>query len=100
MIAAGAAANDASSRGLDEARFRRDGELVIDRRRAEQAVIESLAARGMLDDLSGPPEVSVTRPQTVSVRLTRRVDYVFAKALPGERSADVSASATAVAAAR
>lgn len=98
--AAAAAANDAATRGLSERHLRGAGDHQLDPRRTEQAVLESLAARGLLDRLAGPPEVVVNGPLSVSVRLTREVDYLFADALPGERSATVSATATAVAESR
>jgi hypothetical protein len=94
--AASAAANDAATHGLSEQSLRGDGAYRLDGRRVEHAVLESLAARGLLDRLDGSPQVVVTGPNTVSVTLTLEVDYLFAKALPGERSATVRATATAV----
>lgn len=97
VAAASAAANDAATQGLDQDRLRRGGDLALDPYLTEQAVLHALFARGRLDDLSEPPQVTIAGPRTVTVRLTREVDYVFAKALPGERSATVTATVTAVA---
>jgi Flp pilus assembly protein TadG len=95
--AAAAAANDATTYGLSEAALRTDGSLVLDRQRAQIAIHQSLAARRVLDHLSGAPEVAIDDDARVTVHLTREVDYVFARALPGNRSATVTARATAVA---
>ena len=83
IAAAGDAANDAATFGIDERVLRAGGGTVIDGSRAERAVIASLDAKGLLDDLAAPPSVEITEDGTVEVRLVRRVAYVFAKALPG-----------------
>jgi len=83
VAAAGDAANDAVTVGLDEADLRRGAGYRIDPALAQQAVVESLAAKGLLDDLAEPPTVVVTSADTVEVRLARRVPHIFAKALPG-----------------
>lgn len=80
--AAGAAANDAVTEGLDEARLRRGEGYRLDPARVEAAVWRSLDAQGVLDDLRAAPLVSVD-DATVTVTLDGRVEHVFAKALPG-----------------
>jgi hypothetical protein len=80
--AAGAAANDAVTEGLDEARLRAGEGYHLDRGRVEVAVRRSLDAQGVLDDLTAPARVEVDGT-TVTVTLTGRVDPVFARALPG-----------------
>src|SRR5690606_16510741 len=83
VAAAGDAANDAVTVGLDEAALRRGAGYRIDPGRAEDAVLDSLDAKGILDDLAEPPTVIVTGTDWVEVRLARRVPHIFAKALPG-----------------
>jgi hypothetical protein len=80
--AAGAAANDAVTDGLDEVRLRRGEGYHLDRRRVEEAVRRSLDAQGALDDLT-EPAVVVVEGTTVTVTLTGLVEPVFARALPG-----------------
>lgn len=80
--AAASAANDAVGAGLDEDRLRRGEGYRLDRRRVERAVIESLAAQRVLDDLTAPPAVTIDGA-TVTVTLQGRVGHVFARALPG-----------------
>ncbi|MCU0310253.1 MAG: hypothetical protein MUE36_04835 [Acidimicrobiales bacterium] len=84
LIAAAAdAANDAAGHGLDEVALRSGRGYVVDPDRVDDAVLASLDAKGLLDDLDEPPTVTVGADGTVEVRLVRRVGYVFAKALPG-----------------
>lgn len=83
--AAGAAANDAVMHGLDEERLRERGELVLDPRAVERAVLDSLARRGVLDELVEPPSIRVTPDGRVEVGLSAEATYVIARALPGER---------------
>jgi hypothetical protein len=83
IAAAGDAANDAVTVGLDEAALRAGEGYRIDPGRAEVAVVATLAAKGILDDLAEPPTVLVSGTDTVEVRLARRVPHLFAKALPG-----------------
>jgi len=83
IAAAGDAANDAVTVGLDEAALRAGAGYRIDTARAERAVLDTLAAKGVLDDLDEPPQVSVIGTDTVEVRLARRVPHLFARALPG-----------------
>lgn len=83
IAAAGDAANDAATFGIDQRILRAGGGTVVDPSRAHQAVVASLDAKGLLDELAAPPAVEVTPDGTVEVRLVRRVPYVFAKAIPG-----------------
>jgi len=83
IAAAGDAANDAVTVGLDEGALRAGQGYRIDPARAERAVLESLAAKGLLDELAEPPTVLVRGADTVEVRLARRVPHLFARALPG-----------------
>ena len=83
VAAAGDAANDAVTVGLDEAALRAGRGYRIDPGRAEAAVVDALAAKGILDDLAEAPAVVVTGTDTVEVRLARRVPHLFARALPG-----------------
>lgn len=90
-------ANDLASAALDEPRLRATGEFVLDPERAA-----SLGARFVdASDLAGHVldlDVDVLGPDTVRVSLTVRVDYVFAKAIPGAADGtEVTARATAVA---
>lgn len=88
LIAAAAdAANDAATFGIDQRALRAGAPPTVDPARADDAVRASLDAKGLLDDLAAPPEVTVTDDGTVEVRLVRRVPYVFAKALPGTDAA-------------
>lgn len=96
--AAGAAANDAATLAVDHDVLRTSGQVVLDPARAEQAVAGSLASRGVLDRLSGPPQVLVDGDR-ITVSLTARADYVIARALPGtETGRQVAATAGARAA--
>ena len=81
--AAGDAANDAVTVGLDEGALRAGDGYRIDPARAEGAVIDSLAAKGILGRLAEAPTVTVIGDDVVEVRLARRVPHIFAKALPG-----------------
>jgi hypothetical protein len=95
VAAAEAAANDATTYGLSERAYRSGDGYALDPRRVDAAVIASLEASGMADDLANPPDVVIVGT-TVQVRLTIRVDYVFARALPGvAHDTVVSASGSA-----
>lgn len=96
--AAEAAANDAATVGLDEARLRAGQGLRLDEARVERAVQASLAASDVAGALAGPPRVVVLSPTAVQVELAMEVRYVFAQAIPGSNgSARVVARATATA---
>jgi hypothetical protein len=89
IAAAGDAANDAVTYGLDEARLRRGEGYALEEGLARTAVVDSLAAKGMLDDLTEPPDVVVDPDGTVEVHLVRAVPHVFGRALPGVEDAIV-----------
>lgn len=95
VAAAGDAANDAATFGIDQAALRAGRGPVLDPAQAEDAVWASLEAKGLLDDLAAPPAVTVDTDGAVEVRLVRRIDYVFAKALPGIDEVVVRGSAAA-----
>jgi hypothetical protein len=100
VAAADAAANDAVTAGLDERAYRAGHGYDIDPRRAAQSVRATLHARGLLDRLEHPPSVTITGT-TITIRVAVRVDYVFARALPGvDHSTVVSATGSATAIAR
>jgi hypothetical protein len=100
IAAAEAAANDASTFGLDERAYRRGDSYTLDPERVRAAVNDSLAASGLVDDLVTTPQVTI-RDTTVQVRVAVRVDYVFARALPGvAHSTTVAATGTATPVAR
>jgi hypothetical protein len=83
IAAAGDAANDAVTIGLDEAALRAGLGYRLDPERVRAAVDDTLAAKGILDDLAEPPSITIDGDGTVTVRLARRVPHLFAKALPG-----------------
>lgn len=96
--AAGAAANDAVTVGVDEQVLRTRGIYIVDGPSARRAVDESLAASRMDERLSTPPVVTVEADGTVRVELVMEVRYVFARALPGgrrHRTVHATASASA-----
>ena len=95
VAGADSAANDAVTYGLDERRFRAGEGYRLDPDRVEQAVLDTLEADGLLDRLSAPPQVTVTGQSAITVELTMQVEYVFAKALPGDTSTPVTARSTA-----
>lgn len=96
--AAAGAANDAATRAIDQDVFYTEGDIVLDPDLAAQVVAASVAAKQL--DRSGvtldPPDVSVQGGDRVTVVLTGRAPYLFAKAIPGgPDTAVVSATATA-----
>ena len=98
ISAAGSAANDAVTYGLDQAALRRGDGYHLDPDRVRLAVLEALAAQGLTDELTAPPRITITAPDTVTVSLDLRADYLFARAIPhGPRSTTVHATATATA---
>jgi Flp pilus assembly protein TadG len=97
--AAAAAANDAAGAALDRDRVYEDGALRLDPAAAATVGRSSVAAAGLdhLRDLNVTVEVAPGDP-TVTVTVTARAGYVFAKALPGgPDGVTVAASATATA---
>jgi hypothetical protein len=98
ISAAGSAANDAVTAGLDLGALRRGEGYRLDPSRVQRAVLESIDAQGLTDDLVAPPRITITAPDTVTVELDLRADHVFARALPhGPRTTTVHATATATA---
>jgi hypothetical protein len=90
-------ANDLATAALDEEGFRLDGEFRLDRDRAEQLGAD-LATTSDLGDLVEDVEVEVAGTDEVTVRVVVRVEYVFARAMPGAPDGTtVTASATAIA---
>ena len=93
---AGDVANDLATAALDEEGFRVDGEFRLDPARAEQLGI-ALVAASDLGDLVEDVEVEVVGADAVALRVVVRVEYVFARAIPGAASGTtVSATATAI----
>ncbi len=102
LDAAASAANDAAGAGVDTATLRTSGVVRLDPDRARTAAARSLEAQGLRGLLADQTLVEVDpATATVTVRVARRTDRVFAPALPGDdRTAVVRASASARAAAR
>jgi Flp pilus assembly protein TadG len=97
--AAAAAANDAAGAALDRDRFYTDGAIRLDPRVADRVGRTAVAAAGLddLDEVEVRVEVGAEAP-VVTVTVSARVRYVFAKALPGgPDGVRVEASATATA---
>lgn len=94
------AANDAVAAAVDEDHLRATGEFRLDPARVELVVAATLEAASTEVDLD-PPAVTIVEVDgqpAVRVRLTGRIRYVFAPALPGAPThAEVGASAVAVA---
>ncbi len=96
ISAAGSAANDAVTYGLDEAALRRGVGYRLDPARVARAVAQSIESQGLTDDLVGPPEITETDPGAVTVVLRVRARYIFARALPhGPTQTTVTARSTA-----
>ena len=95
--AAAAASNDAAGAALRDSDFYRQGHVVIDPTLAEAVARRSVDARGerYLHDVRVDVEADGDR---VRVTVSGRVDYLFARAIPGgPRHSDVRATATATA---
>lgn len=91
-------ANDLASAAFDEDRYRSTGEFTLDPARADDLGATFVAATDLAGDVVAV-DVEVLAADVVRVTLTVRVDYVFAKAIPGAaEGTTVSADATAVAA--
>jgi hypothetical protein len=90
-------ANDIATAALDEAGFRSDGEFRLDPARAEDLgadLVEVSDLGPLIDDV----DVEVIGTDQVTIRVVVRVDYVFARAIPGAADGTtVAASATSVA---
>ena len=90
-------ANDLASIALDVPTFRESGAFELDPARADSAGRSLLDASDLAEDLTSAT-ITVSGSDTVTVRVTMSVDYVFAKAIPGAADGTtVTASATAVA---
>ena len=90
-------ANDVAGAALDEAAFRSDGRFRLDPDRADE-LGRALVAASDLAELVVDVEVAVVAPDEVAVRVVLRVDYVFARAIPGVApGTTVTATATATA---
>ena len=83
LAAATDAANDAATAGLDEAALRSGRGFELDPSRVWLVAVEALATRGVLDNLSSGPDVSLNQDGSVTVSLSKRVPHLFARALPG-----------------
>lgn len=91
-------ANDLATTALDVATFRATGDYALDPTRADARGRDLLAASDLGEDVVDA-SITVTAPDTVTVRVTVAVDYVFAAAIPGAADGtEVTATATAVAA--
>jgi Flp pilus assembly protein TadG len=88
--AAAAAANDAAGQGVSNRAFYEHDQVQLDAGTVERLVVERVHA--VLDparfhdldvEVAVVPAVNPGCPPTVRVRATARVDYVFARAIPG-----------------
>jgi len=96
LAAATDAANDAATAGLDEAALRSGRGYQLDPTRAWLVAVDVLATKGLLDNLSTGPDVTINADGSVTVALARRVPHLFARALPGAPDDElVRATATA-----
>jgi uncharacterized membrane protein len=90
-------ANDLASAAFDEGVFRSTGEFELDPGRADelgQAFVAASDLASAIEDV----QVTVVGADRVEVRLTVRVEYVFAGAIPGAADgSSVTAAATALA---
>ena len=75
-------ANDLATAALDESAFREHGDYVLDEGRA-RSLASTLVAYSDIGPQVVGLRVSVPAPDEVIVELTVRVDYIFARALPG-----------------
>lgn len=90
-------ANDVASLALDLPAFRESGTFELDPDRADSIARSLLDASDLADHVTSAA-ITVTGADSVTVRVTLDVDYVFAKAIPGAADGTtVTASATAVA---
>jgi hypothetical protein len=96
VAAAEAAANDATTSGLDERAYRAGRGYRLDPERVHRSVHQTLVARGLADRLTDAPRIEIVGNE-VHVQLAMRVDYVFAAALPNvDHSTVVTATGSAV----
>jgi Flp pilus assembly protein TadG len=96
--AAASAANDAVTAGVDQAALRAGRGYTLDPDRVRAAVDQSLRAQGLTDRLAAPPQIDEPTPRSVTVVITLRADYLFARSLPGgPHGTTVRGTATATA---
>lgn len=90
-------ANDLASVAFDEAAFRATGRFELDGHRARALGLALLDQSDVADEIVAA-EITLPDAQTVSVAITVRVDYVFARSVPGAADGTtVTARATATA---
>lgn len=88
-------ANDLATLALDEEALRATGEYVLDEAAARDLGLRLARSSDLSEQLTAL-EILVVDDDTISVRATVRVEYVFARSLPGARDGhEVTASATA-----
>jgi Flp pilus assembly protein TadG len=93
---AAAAANDAVVAGIDLDEFRRSQTVELDHALVEQAAANAIAGSDLAADIVDW-DVRIISDTEVEVWMSVRIEYVFAKALPGASDgAVVEARATAV----
>lgn len=91
-------ANDLASAAFDEGVFRSTGEFELDPDRADELGRAFVAASDLGSEIEDV-QITVLGADRVKVRLTVRVEYVFAGAIPGAaHGSSVTAAATALAA--
>jgi hypothetical protein len=91
-------ANDLASAAFDEGVFRSTGEFELDPDRADELGRAFVAASDLGSEIEDV-QITVLGADRVEVRLTVRVEYVFAGAIPGAADgSSVTAAATALAA--
>lgn len=94
----GDVANDLATQAVDEAAFRATGDYQLDPDRADSLGRALLAQSDIAPEVVDI-EIELLGAETVRVTVIVRVDYVFAKAIPGTADgSEVRATATAVAA--
>ena len=94
--AAGDVANDLATLAVDEAEFRATGTFQLNPQKAEEIGHRLLAESDIAKQIIHI-DVRVPYPDTVQVTVAVRVDYIFAKAIPGaHHHTEVHATATAV----
>lgn len=91
-------ANDLATQAVDESAFRTSGAYRLDPDRADSLGRALLAQTDIASEVVDV-QIEVLGTDAVRVTVVVRVDYVFAKAIPGAADgSEVSATATAVAA--
>jgi len=94
--AAASAANDAVTAGVDQDALRSGHGYRLDPDRVRAAVERSVRAQGLTDELVEAPEITEPDAWSVTVVLSLRADYLFARSLPGAPSGTtVQGTATA-----